>query len=450
MSRADRVAASPGLIALLFALSSVACRPAFLVAGQGGEPLVSFEIAVSPDALADTRPTRVDVDKFPAFDNFAWRAFIALNWPALTDAAHRGVPDRDKMLIDPGPRVWETFKARYELLPIAPDGTRLAPRRWATYDTVNPCGAAVGDGAKTVASFTPFKDFNQPAGTTDNPLVAQNRTYTRFETRVNEPFFSAFSRNGWSEGKNLPDAEHPARMPAGSIAVKAAWRIVESADNPIVRGRYYVVKNANVVDVAKTIAAQRVVCSKRDVALVGLHIVVRTPERPQGIWSTFEHVDNVPPIGKGEAREPDAADAGAPYSYFDASKVEHDLWPQRGAPETLPVSMDHPPKVDPEPMQVVRRHPIHRSTMAMNRIYWALVKGTVWENYMLVATQWPTFTRPVDPHNDTIFLPESQGENLANTTMETYVQDPPTSCMACHQAFNARGFDFVGTLADLR
>ena len=69
---------------------------------------------------------------------------------------------------------------------------------------------------------------------------------------------------------------------------------------------------------------------------------------------------------------------------------------------------------------------------------------------MLVATQWPTFTHPVDPHNDTIFLPESQGENLANTTMETYVQDPPASCMACHQTFNARGFDFVGTLAAVR
>ena len=28
----------------------------------------------------------------------------------------------------------------------------------------------------------------------------------------------------------------------------------------------------------------------------------------------------------------------------------------------------------------------------MNRAYWALpgIKGTVWEHYMLVASQWPT------------------------------------------------------------
>ena len=68
-------------------------------------------------------------------------------------------------------------------------------------------------------------------------------------------------------------------------------------------------------------------------------------------------------------------------------------------PDTLPVSMDHPPKIDPTPMQVVRRHPIHASTMAMNRAYWALpgIKGTVWEHYMLVASQWPTIPASAKP-----------------------------------------------------
>ena len=158
---------------------------------------------------------------------------------------------------------------------------------------------------------------------------------------------------------SLPDPAHPAELPVGSIAVKAAWRLLTAADTPAVRARYYVVENANVVDVDKTLAAGHVVCSKSDVALVGLHIVIRTKDRPQGLWSTFEHVDNVPPAGEGEAREPDARDAGAPYSYFDPSKPKLGLWPTFGLPDTLPVSMDHPPKLDPTPMQVVRRHPIH-------------------------------------------------------------------------------------------
>jgi hypothetical protein len=386
-------------------------------------------------------------------DNFAWRAFVALNWPSLTDPAHRGVPDRAKTPGDPGPRVWETFKARHELFQVGPDGSRIAPQPWASYDAVNPCGADVNGREKILATFDPFMDFNQStfssgaANPLANPLVAQNRTYTRYETRLNETEYSALS--GLSQGQNLPDQDNPLRLPARSIAVKAAWRLLTAADTPTVRARYYVVENANVVDVAKTLAARRVVCSKSDVALVGLHIVIRTPRRPQGVWATFEHVDNVPRAG---AYEPDAKDAGAPYSYFDASKPKLGLWPQFGSPSTFPVSLDHPPKINPEPMQVVRRQPIHLSTLAMSRYYWSLlgIKGTVWGHYMLVADQWPSHALPVDPYNDGVFFPEARKENLANTTMETYFQDPPANCMSCHQGFNLRGRDFVGILDSFR
>ncbi len=438
-------------------------------------PAAAEDVAplVSPDRVEDVPSTKAD--PFPDFDNFAWRAFVALNWPSLTDPAHRGVADRTKALGDPGPRVWETFKARYELFQVGPDGRPVAPQPWAAYEAQNPCGADVGNRGKTLASFEPFLDFNQSAflpGVAANPLVAQNRTYARYEVRINEPEYSALASSGWSAGENLPDETHPAHLPAGSIAVKAAWRLLTSADTPAIRARYYVVENAEVVDIAKTLAAGRTVCSKSDVALVGLHIVIKTKYRPQGLWSTFEHVDNVPPAGEGQAREPDAKDAGAPYSFFDPSRPELGLWPTFGSPATLPVSRQNPPKIDPEPMQVVRRHPIHPSTMALNRAYWALpgIKGTVWEYYMLVASQWPTVTHPADPQNDGSYFPgltlppdaarenyqssDADGapkENLVNTTIETYLQDPPSSCMSCHQAVsNALGRDFVGILASFR
>jgi hypothetical protein len=426
--------------------------------------------AVSPDRIEGA--PAIKTDPYPDFDNFAWRAFIALNWPSLTDPGHRGEPDRMKTLGDPGPRVWETFKARYELFPLGPDGRPIAPQPWATYEARNPCGVDVEAQAKTLATFEPFMDFNQSAflpGAAANPLVAQNRTYTRYEARINEPEYSALAKSGWSEGETLPDPAHPAQLPMGSIAVKAAWRLLTAADAPAVRARYYVARNANVVDVAKTLAAGHVVCAKSDVALVGLHIVIRTKDRPQGLWSTFEHVDNVPPVGQGEAREPDALAAGAPYSYFDASKPKLGLWPPFGSPGALPVSLDHPPKLAPEPMQVMRRHPIHASTMAMNHAYWALpqIKGTVWERYMLVASQWPTAPYPASPQNDGAYFPgapidknaprenyqsaDAPKENLVNTTIETYFQDPPSSCMACHQAVsNALGRDFIGMLGSFR
>ena len=76
----------------------------------------------------------------------------------------------------------------------------------------------------------------------------------------------------------------------------------------------------------------------------------------------------------------------APYAYFDPSRPAR-LWPPFGSAGAEPVDWTNPPQLDPAPMQVVRRYPIHAETMAMNRAYWALpgIKGTVWEHYMLVA-----------------------------------------------------------------
>ena len=330
-SRRDHRAAPVVLIAFTLLAAPVALLPVRPAAADDGAPVVS------PDRIEDA--PAITPDPYPDFDNFAWRAFIALNWPSLTDPAHRGEPDRAKTLGDPGPRVWETFKARYELFQVGPDGRPAAPRPWATYEAANPCGADVDNRAKTLATFTPFMDFNQSAflpGIGANPLVAQNGAYTRYEGRLNEPEYSS-ARGSWLE----PGPE-PARSgsscgicPQARSRSKPHGVLSTAADTPAVRARYYVVENANIVDVAKTLAAGHVVCSKSDVALVGLHIVIRTKDRPQGLWGTFEHVDNVPPAGEGEAREPDAKDAGAPYSYFDASKPKLGLWPTFGLPDTL-------------------------------------------------------------------------------------------------------------------
>jgi hypothetical protein len=178
---------------------------------------------------------------------------------------------------------------------------------------------------------------------------------------------------------------------------------------------------------------------------------------------SFEHVDNVPPVGTGAAREPDARDAGAPFGFFAPSRPAR-LWPPYGAEATLPIDGQHPPQLHPAAMQVVRRHAIDAAFMAANRAHWAQagVKGSVFEHYMLVAAQWPTTRNAPSPDNDGAYFPgETEGaapasykataptqENLVNTTMESYLQEAPSSCMACHQAAsNQSGYDFIGALA---
>src|SRR4051794_4453970 len=57
-------------------------------------------------------------DGFPGiatdyFDDYSWRAFVALLWPAAP--GRRGVPAAAKTLGAPGPRVFETYKPLWEI-----------------------------------------------------------------------------------------------------------------------------------------------------------------------------------------------------------------------------------------------------------------------------------------------------------------------------------------------
>lgn len=381
---------------------------------------------VSPTLPADVGPA-AQSPPFDAFDDYSWRSFIALNWPAMSGAGNRGKPDTSRSFGDTsGPRVWTTWKSRFEIF--QPGG--VAPAAWSSYDGENPCGAGISNDMPTLSAFSAFGDFNQAdfsMSNVSNPLVAQNRTYLRYDVRVNEAQFGSIVDNKWYLESNLPTTATPVPFTTGSIEVKAAWRILTDADTPQMRARYYVVPAVQVLDVASG------TCKPQDVALVGLHIVAKTPSRPQWIWSSFEHVDNVP----GLTDEP-GIPPGIGHSLNDSAK------PQALEPPFAPpaVSAANPPSVDPDPNQVVREQQIVPSTMATNRAYWALpeIKGTVWENYMLVMTQWPTSSAPEAPNNNGAPFPSS-GSALANTTMETYFQT--TTCMSCHNVANRRGRDFV-------
>jgi hypothetical protein len=396
---------------------------------------------VSPTRLEDVADGTGS--PFPRFDNFSWRAFIALNWPALTEVSHRGEPDTAKKPGDPGLRVWETYKARYEVF--SPGAPR--PADWDSYEGNNPCGSAVNNRTKTLSSYSHFADYNQASlalGKLANPLVAQNRVYTRYEVRFNRQEFDSIRDNEWFIKKKLPTAQSPGTFNDGSIEIKAAWRILTVKDTPAVRQRFYVT-SALVLDPVATEQTGSVVCISQDIALVGFHIATKTKLRPQWIWSSFEHVDNVPPVGTGDAREPDAKSVPVPYSYNSGQPPQ-----QLKLPAPKAISPTNKPNPDPDPTQVVRVQVVWKETMALNKAYWNLpeIKGTVWANYMLVMTQWPSV--PGQPAVDNPGAPFPTLENhfgpvpttLANTTMETYRQD--STCMACHQEIsNKFGQDFV-------
>jgi hypothetical protein len=107
--------------------------------------------------------------------------------------------------------------------------------------------------------------------------------------------------------------------------------------------------------------------------------------------------------------------------------------------------------------QIVRETPLTNAAKNMNKIFQSMLQNSVWKNYMLLSTQWPTVTTgctqlhaqsPDAPTPKTDFLKQPDmtcspaPTFLANSTLETYSQGSvplaSSSCIACHG--NAVGF----------
>jgi hypothetical protein len=308
-----------------------------------------------------------------------------------------------------------------------------------------------------------FKGVDNTPGLT-NLLVAQNWTYVRYLAAYNKKVFNTIVSNKLYNPANVPAIFPPlpphspvppaAIEPNGAITVKSAWIELPEGNDPSGKhldpSRFYVRRDAWLQD------PQTGVCSPAKVGLVGLHIVFKTQSRPQWIWSTFEHVDNVP----------DGDPSGKTYTFNngDGTHMTDDpdpmyLFPRPpGAPK---------PSVPPKPFQVERLQKISDETLKANGHSQAELGrlGSVWRYYKLIMTQWPR--NPFSPKDDANqAFPEplcsERGSNAAinsnpaaaaiNTTMETFLQtkqcdprDPPKlTCMGCHN--KARATDFIWSI----
>jgi hypothetical protein len=385
-----------------------------------------------PNISSSQPPDDVKIpENFPGnpidfFDDFSWRMFVAMVWPA-TDG-QRGAPDADEKVGGPGPRVFETFKALHEIF--HSDGT--SPSSWNSFDLpqYNPCDIQAAFGDVTLGSFSKFSNLGQAGfGSLVGPLIAQNGTYVRFLTTYNKIEFDQIVDQTLYR-RPTPPKTFQVTFKNGAIDTKSAWMDMKDAKHP---ERYYT-RQAWVLDPVTGIP------EKKLVGLVGLHIVTKTQSRPQWIWTTFEQVDNVPPLEAGN----DGAFEPGTFNFHDTT--------QTPMPDKNPFTMDRvlqPPTAPP--FNVDRVKPVNPKTQATNKKYRAALQGTVWQNYQLVATQWPLTPNdaslPGIPKNT---FPGSIDSTtaFANTTLESFDQKKiGTGCMACHTATKDQT-DFLWSLND--
>jgi hypothetical protein len=225
----------------------------------------------------------------PAFNDFAWREFIYLSWPA--QSGKHGEPDSSKPFGGKARSVvWESWKSLDELYPLDP---KVNPP--AAWDDPGPGGKVRR--AKRLIQVNRLSTINQGGkfASRAGALIAQNRTYVRYEVAVNKVVYEHIRTKKYY----LPEVFHKAPRDTleflpGSIIVKAAWMELTPQDD---RARFYQAE-ADLVDGVKD---GKPVVRSGVVGLVGLHIAHKTPTRPSWVWATFEHVDNTEP-GPGGKR----------------------------------------------------------------------------------------------------------------------------------------------------
>jgi hypothetical protein len=427
--------ASVALLASSISLEQRWGRLEFQSAHAAGACAADPQPTISPQTPNDVCIANFNILPIQFFDDYSWRTFISLVWPA--DLNHRGQPDITLKLGDTSrPLVFETYKAEWELFP--PQLTDPGP--WNSVAQNNPCNltkVSPGDMILGSFSFSKFGNLGEAGVPPSQPLVgtlvAQNNNYVRYWTGFNETEFTKIAAGKLYLIANQTNVT----FPNGSIDVKAAWMDMTNVAAP---DRYYT-RMAWLLDPTSN------TCSQKLVGLIGLHIVQKTASRPQWIWSTFEHVDNVvATTGHGMALN---NGDGTP---MPRNFPTPNLWPPKFPP--------------PQPYNVQRLTPIFSATTfagspvvpttTTNTRYQTAIANTVWKNYQLVMTQWPVPNPPTLPS-----VPPTQDGSIdntfpgngnastafANATMETFDQTRITAgCMNCHNKTQTQT-DFLWSLA---
>jgi len=380
------------------------------------------------------------------FDYFSWQSFVALVWPT-SPRVERGVPltdttiwdERFGVYTDTQVPVFQSYKTDWETF----QDKGAEPSPWNDYESeYAPCRGKTAEpiprGSLQLAAFSKFGNVRLATlGDFAGPLISQNKQYTRFLAAFNEAAFDNIRNEKWYLQSELTDVKFKPQGMRNPITVKSSWVVMTDGMDA---SRFYTTW-AYVLD------TETDKCTHEKVGLVGLHIVTKTPSRPQWIWSTFEQVDNVPLDPGNNTPQPRGK---MPYTYNNGKANE--LMPSENpidTPTTVPCVP--PPKGAPCPFNVTRITPIAPSTRETNKKYQDKLAGEgsgVWQYYELVMTQWPTpgnSTKSGQPANT---IPGNKTDPMtafANTTMETFDQAQiDTGCMACHDAAGTKleGTDF--------
>lgn len=420
-----------GLGAILLAGSVGTAAAATAGCEAFGTPPTTASPATPPFPYSNTDPN---------FDCMMWQTFITLNWPA--EQGQVGVPDPQKKFTDSGVRTWETFRdVEQVFLPNGRKPTTDAvrpPARFADSALADPIrfGSVRVLTQRSKISRALMSQFNSNNAQVETlfanvdggaqrieeihqsdggVLIDQNKQYVYYEELLNPTEVSYIVDNGLYEAgqQNKFAAANGIFLPAGSIEVKAAWKVLGQGDEP-----------------SHFLTAQAILGSATTpvtVGLVGFHIMSRYGDNstdagsdlPQGVWATFFQNENAPL----------ASTSTGHFSFFNPNCTTC-------AVNTLTTS---------DPTQVVQLNPVDRDAAPVNAYVAGLpgVAGSPFAYYSLLNVQWPNVPQKLPPAPQTCPSDWRQAclsngspntNSLTSPVLETFDQSAGQSCLSasCH------------------
>ncbi len=380
----------------------------------------------------------------PPFDIFSWQTFVALNWPADDSGKPLGGNIGDH---PDAPRVWESYKDLAEIF------NEDAPLKLQLQDARNSKLKFFFRTSKSPHSLNSLGTFLDADG---DPLIDRNLNFAVFEVKANSIESDFIAANNLTTKKGIDSISTPMQrktyrqiqMPSssastknvGSMEIKTAWRILDSARGKDDYSRYYT-RDAIIFIAAENSTTNTAFTIKTKVGLVGMHIVRKTGLFANWIWSTFEHIDNTPDNLQQAQMDQKPK---IPWSFYYPQSIglqpNNPVKPLPGdsgrykfAP-TWPYAERYAAIVYGEAnnkpvygTQAQRMYPIYYRTEEVNNLWRKKLAGTVWANYKLIGSQWASST--LTPGKPMPVAPAM----LGNTTLETFVLGASFgTCIGCH------------------
>lgn len=315
----------------------------------------------------------------------------------------------------------------------------------------------------------------------DGVLVDRNGRIAYYSIHINDVFRHFVAENALDTVEGILALDPGKPLPVGTLALKAAWKIMDPGDNPAAfYSRKAIVNPLIMKDGRLVVDPSRT--EEVKVALVGLHIAGSVAHHPEMIWATFEHKDNAPEFEELAAPGLEVLRQDAPVSArswnFHKAGTPYRLCNRDPATSPVHTLDEVTQKVAPSTEVCRIRRPAESPDRQENASNLASLNASVqlqipgiWKNYLEIGASWidtqpPRGGGPLRPGCDLRSEAEAVAgagagvgvsvgvgrcglvlggsANLANSVIETFNQsgEPATAgCLGCHNTLARRSAD---------